>query len=342
MLALSVADLARTRPEIQRPTELLQYRGKAISGLQNAINDTSAWTKYGHVDAILSASYILVYQSALMPDGNRDFDTFAHGCALTTSTIQQRELKTVLKVGASWPVERLADALALVIPASLPDPVIGFIKYVISHLDSVREPAQDSTLHPFWSAQYEMCILLTTNPRQGYISSLNSFGKWFLLAQGLLASMRNPTNGNLALVIIAAFLANITWSKVLVPLYTWNSVSQEGLPRLPIKAVPISTIQEAAQWIEAMDMVLPEEDRAKLTFSRTILDRCRGKLDNVLAQDNGADVALAGKVATLNDLSNKAHILLGSILRIGADLATWFEDALLARYVATTRGRAGQ
>lgn len=322
MLALGVSELGRTNG-LRVSTEVLKHRGQAIAGLQKALDDTASWTNYGHVDAILGTLYILVYQSSHMPDGAQDFETFAHGCALTTSAIQEGGLRTVLNVAMEWPEQKLSEALHLAFPDTLPETDLIFIQSGIQLLNDLQPAAAASVCYPFWHALNMTSTQFCEWPRQAYISSFKSFGKWFFLSPVLLSALRKPSDSSLAVIFIAIFLANMTLCHVLIPMRMWAETAE--CPHGP----PWKTLQQIAQWIEAIYQTVPEAEQGKLTRPKIIVEMFPDT--PAIVRDKAAE---EWKVEILNDLGNKAHMIVGDILRLGSDVSTWFEEALLAKYRA--------
>ena len=257
-----------------------------------------------------------------MTDGAQDFETFAHGCALMTSAIQEGKLRTALNVTTDWPEERLADALLQLFPDRLPESDLLFIGSGISLLENIQEASAASTCYPFWQAQMKMSQQFYHSPRLAVISSFNSFSNWFSLSPGLLSALRKPSD-SLGIILIALFLANMTLCKVLMPLRMWPETAKSPL------GLPIRSLQQTEQWIEAIYRTVPESEQGQLTRPRIMMRMF--PYTSLFVRDEGAENR---KLEILQDLENKAHMVVGDILRLGSDLTTWFEKTLTAEYRA--------
>ena len=68
ILALGASEFHRAHPDVQVEYNLLKHRGRAIAGLNKALDDMDAWSTVGHPDAVLATCYALISQSSHFPD----------------------------------------------------------------------------------------------------------------------------------------------------------------------------------------------------------------------------------------------------------------------------------
>ena len=315
MLALGVSELGRANPCLNVGAEVLKHRGKAIYGLQKAVEDVEAWSEYGHADAILSSTYLLVYQSSHMPDALRDFETFAQGCELTTTTITDKKLRTILNVTPEWSQDRVTQSLQF-IPDSLSEGDQIFAKSGLDLLDEMEAAARQTGCHDFWFACRSMAALFMQSPSAAWMSSLHAYSRWYLMSPGVIKALKMPQDYT-AMILVAVFLANMVFSDVLVPYHLWpDHIGATS-------KLPVMTLQHTAQWIEAMYQTVPDCAQAKMTRSKIMIE-----LFPQLPPLRDSETQMKSKMDVLEHISERAHMLVGSVLRLGSDLTEWFENLL--------------
>jgi len=260
ILSLGASEMERTHRPMPLRYDVLKHRGRAISGLNKALDDSKAWEAYGHADAVLATCYALIYQSSRIADGMRDFQVLVQGCALVTDKIQQARLKTVLNVDPDWPRHRIHAGMQH-IQANLQARHVALVQ---SGLDALRDVQASRVLddeHLFWKACYVTLDQFCSSPVDGYSFSIMRYGMWFHLVGGMLKGLRRPDNGTL-LVLIASFMSNMILLKVLIPLQVWP----EARGRLPM-----FTLCRMAQCIEVIDEHISEADRQYVVWAKQVI-----------------------------------------------------------------------
>ena len=96
ILALGGTHLSRLLPESNYATEAMVDRGRAIEGLNQALNKTNR--TFGESDAMLAVCYALTFQSSYMDDGLQDFITMVRGCALVTGKVKSDGVPTAFNI----------------------------------------------------------------------------------------------------------------------------------------------------------------------------------------------------------------------------------------------------
>jgi Fungal Zn(2)-Cys(6) binuclear cluster domain/Fungal specific transcription factor domain len=316
VLTQGASDFRLANPAVRVEYELLTLRGRAIAGLNKALDDVDAWNTVGFPDAVLATCYALCLQSSHVVDGLEDFGTFVQGSALVTERIRCSGLKTALNVTQGWPQHRIRPGLEHIERQMTDFTLIHQGLQALTDISSSLEITKESK---FLQALRTTLSSFVRSPVQGYLESMLSYGHWYRLGEGLLVALRGTSSNPTTVVLIAAFLANMVLIKVLIPLQTW--------PPSMSNKLPFKTLQEMEQWVDAINASVPEHIQQYLSWPKSIF----GLLPTSQIQQNASVRSFDAKVDILRNMELKAHMLLGDILRLGSELTSWFEDFVYSR-----------
>lgn len=324
MLALGAAELHADHPDDGISTDILKHRGRAISGLQKAMNDTASWYICGYPDAILATCYILVSQCSHMRDATDDFNIAVRGCALVTEKLCRDQIKTsfqllpedlyeLIRVGLRNANHRVAKLPSL-------EPALRALIDLDEHIGSSRAK-------PFADALAQNLMQFSESPSETYIESLKNFGSWYHLALGVIDSLRDPQEAPFVVILETLLLANMVWLKLLVPLIIWprphNKPSSNPLPK--------KALVEIAHWVEAIGHYLPHEYQRFMEFPLSVVGAIPWKTLEIIRPSNKDTAAsVASKVDILQSIDGQAHTMLGRFLRLTSELASWFAGYIVA------------
>jgi hypothetical protein len=339
ILALGASEFRRVNPEAKIGFDVLKHRGLAIAGLNEALADTAAWERTGRADAILAACYSLVKQAAHETDAIQDFDVFIKGAALVTERIREYGTKTTLNLANDWPLPRLEVGMDQIAHHVVIDKNL-FLRGLQALQDIEDELPVTSDMR-FLLAMRSTLELFLTDPVEGYLNSITSYGHWYTIASGLLDAIRTSTSAT-GVVLIATFFANMVLIKLLIPLQLWPDPQAHRLPT--------STLQQMTDWVTAMEIALPDSVSHHLQWARMIVDMIprpsakprkpitiydawtRAIQDGRATIRSSSPLPIDQKVDVLLNLKVKAHMLVGDIVRLGSELTSWFEDYLVTNY----------
>jgi hypothetical protein len=262
ILALGASDMDRSNPPEPLYHAVLKHRGRAIAGLNKALDDLQAWSLYGYSDAVLATCYALIYQTSRIKDGLEDMKVLVQGCALITSRIQEHKLKTALIVSPERPRPRVEHGLAH-IQASIPVNYVSLIRAGAESLSSIEQATILSADRPFWKALTMTLIQFSSTPVEGYVHSIQRYGAWYDLARGLLTTLQQRDNWT-ALVLVASYLANAILLKVLIPLHIWPESNHR---------FPVLTLRYMTHWIEAIYEHVNEPHRRHVAWAKHVVQR---------------------------------------------------------------------
>lgn len=347
ILALGASEMERSSLYLPLRSDVLKHQGRAISGLNKALDDSNSWNTYGHADAVLAACYALIYQSSRISDGMKDFSVLVQGCALITNKIQQSKLKTVLIVSHDWPRHEIDRGLQH-IEAKLQDSHMALVKTGLESLHEIQQARALSDAYPFWKACVVTLEHFISSPVEGYTFSITRYSAWYHLAGEMLKALRHQNNWTV-FAIVATFMANMILLKVVIPLHTWP----EGKRRLPF-----GTLRRMLHWIEVIDKYVEEPHRRYVAWARHIAtlvpelppethyDHSRPKLGSSrtdLLDDLPArlvflsfqpSIFLSQAYPDSLITVSSAHMILGEILRLGSEVTAWFEEFVSDMYQA--------
>lgn len=324
MLALGGAELqANCLHAIEEP-DILKHRGQAIAGLQRALTDAASWSSLGQPDAILATCYILVYQSSRMHDAIDDFSIAVRGCALVTEKLRREKIETSFQLMSEGVYERLRPDLKL---ADQQLAILPSVEPALRTLIDLEDYINSSKAKPFAEAISRTLMKFSHSPAEAYIESLNHFDGWYHLALGVIDSLHNPDQATSAIVLELILLANMVWLKLLIPLQIW--------PRLHIKStdnpIPSKALVEIAHWVEATAQFLPSEHQIFMEWPSGVVDAIPwATLQVGLPSETVTAASVAAKLEILRDINSQAHVMLGWILRLASELASWFEGHVVA------------
>ncbi|KEF60601.1 uncharacterized protein A1O9_02162 [Exophiala aquamarina CBS 119918] len=314
ILSLGASEMERTNQPMPLQYDVLKHQGRAISGLNKALDDSKAWNTYGHPDAVLATCYALIYQSSRIVDGMKDFQVLVQGCALITDKIQQSRLKTVLNVDPDWPSHKIHAGMQH-IQASLQAHHMALVK---SGLETLREIQASKGLtdeHLFWKACYVTLDQFCSSPVEGYSFSIMRYSMWYHLAGGMLKALRGPDNGTV-LVLIASFMSNMILLKVLIPFQIWPDAHDR---------LPMCTLRRMVHCIEVIDEHIGESDGRYVAWAKQVV-RLLSEVVPEIQHDELSPKLRSSKIAILRDLQTSAHMFLGDVLRLGSEVTAWFEE----------------
>lgn len=260
IIALGASEMERANLHLPARSDVLKHRGRAISGLNKALDDSNSWSNYGHPDAVLATCYALIYQSSRISDAMKDFSVLVQGCALITNKIQQSRLETVLNVSPDWPRHQIEPALHF-IQANLEEQHMALVKTGIQCLQEIQASTALSEELLFFKACFVTLEQFYQSPVEGYTFSISRYSAWYHLADGMLKALRDPHNWTI-LVLIASFMANMILLKVLIPLHTWPN----GKDRLPF-----GTLRRMMHWIESIDELVEKSHRRHVAWAREVV-----------------------------------------------------------------------
>ena len=323
MLALGAAELNVERPDSSVHSEVLKHRGRAIVGLQKALNDESSWTMPGHSDAILATCYILVAQTGLMADATDDFNIAVRGCALVEEKLRAEKIQTAFQLTPNDMYLRLGRALKAAEPRlrTIPTPDLA-----LDLLHELMPLVRTSSAFPFAQAVEQCMTKLQHEPVEAYIDSLINFSQWYHLALGIVGSLREPNEAAHIVVLEGMLLANMIWMKVLIPLILWPRRSEKTNP------FPGKALLEASFWIEAIAGWVPLDYQHLMAWSVRVTEAIPHNLLKITYNKHTINRArsVAGKLDILYRIDSQAHTMLASVLRIASELASWFEGHAMA------------
>lgn len=297
ILALGASEMERSNLPLPLQYDVLKHRGRAIAGLNKALDDSKAWSTYGHPDAVLATCYALIYQSSRIADGMKDFQVLVQGCALITNKIQQSNLKTVINVSPDWPRHKI-DPGVRYIQANLHDSHMALVKSGLETLKDIQASSVLSDELLFWKACAVTLEHFASSPLEGYTFSIIRYSAWYYLAGGMLNALRRQDNWTV-LVLIASFLANMILLKVLIPLQIWP----EGRDRLPI-----CTLRRMLRLIEAIDEHVEESHRRHLAWAKQVVQLVP-ELPPEINYDRSKSKLTSSKTAILDDLQTRLVLL---------------------------------
>ncbi|KAK5052131.1 hypothetical protein LTR84_002935 [Exophiala bonariae] len=320
ILALGASEMERANLHLAAPSNVLKHRGRAIAGLNRALDDSNSWSTYGHPDAVLATCYALIYQSSRISDAMKDFSVLVQGCALITNKIQQSRLKTVMNVSPDWPRHQIEPALQ-VIQANLHEHHMVLVKTGLECLQEIQETTTLSEELLFFKACFVTLEQFYMSPVEGYTFSITRYSAWYRLAGGMLEALRDPDNWTV-LVLVASFMANMILLKVLIPIHAWP----DGKDRLPF-----CTLRRMMLWIEAIDEHVEKSRRRHITWARDIVSLVPMAAPQVHYNDSRVDQG-ASRIDLLHELPSSAHMVLGEVLRLGSEVTAWFEEFVSDMY----------
>jgi hypothetical protein len=297
ILALGASEMERSNLPLPRQYDVLKHRGRAISGLNKALDNSKAWNTYGHPDAVLATCYALIYQSSRISDGMKDFQVLVQGCALITNKIQQSNLKTILNVSPDWPRHRI-DPGVQHIQANLQDSHMALVKSGLESLRAIQASTVLSDELLFWKACALTLEQFASSPLEGYNFSITRYGAWYYLVGGMLNALRRQDNWTV-LVLIASFLANMILLKVLIPLQIWPG----GRDRLPI-----CTLRRMLHLIEVIDEHVEEQYRRHLAWAKQVVQLVP-ELPPETFYHRSKSMPRSSKTAILDDLQTRLVLL---------------------------------
>lgn len=254
IIALGASELARSKLPTPPDYDILKHRGRALAGMNKTLNSVSAWTVYGYPDALLATCYALIYQSATIADGMKDFYTLIQGCSLITGKIMQSNLKTVLAVSPEHLHSKVLSGVEY-ISAELTD--MSVPRFALTSLEGLQaDMTPDSTEYPFWRALCDTISRFVDDPVEGYAHSILAYSRWYILAVGLLEGLSDPDNET-AVALAAIFMANMVYLKALLPYQTWPNSTMR---------LPVSALRQMAEWIDVIYESVGDKQRQHLAW----------------------------------------------------------------------------
>lgn len=316
MLALGAAEINVERPDATVQSEVFKHRGRAITGLQNALKDEASWSIPGHPDAMLATCYILVAQTSHMSDATDDFNVAVRGCALVEEKLRRENIKTAFQMATHDLQTRLSNALKEAHPrlSRIPSP-----KLASSLLHELIPRVENTPAYPFAMAISRTLSKFQHSPAEAYTESLANFSQWYYLAMGIVDTLRHPTEAIYTVLLQGILTANMIWMKVLIPLILWPRRNEKNNP------FPSKALFEASCWIEAIAEWVPLEYQHILSWSMRVVEAVPAKLMRFDARSPNRAACVSAKLAILYNISQHAHKMLGSILRLASELVSWFE-----------------
>lgn len=264
ILSLGASHLSRlTGVDYRR--ESLVHRGHAISGLNQALSQTSRC--YGESDAMLASCYALTFQASYMGDGLADFITMVRGCALTTEKIHQDHSPTAFNLQPEWHFKFMAPRLM-----SLPgvDPIL--LEEGYTALENIRPFITTDTEIDFHAALIDVVASLQASSASGYLQFVGVYGVWYELCHDAFKTFLDPNN--LMAQLLLAYFVGV--QLLMVPLAAAEYPNRSDVSRVRVLFGTIEWAEGIFERLEASDSELKQHLEWPKNIARTVVAEING------------------------------------------------------------------
>jgi hypothetical protein len=323
ILALGATELKVANPNLDIDSEILRHRGLALAGLQGAMKESSTWSAAGYPDAVLATCYTLLAQTSRMADAIADFNVAVQGCALVTRKLREERIRTVFPLDRADLERQLCQRLT---QQRLDLNLLPSLRPSLDALIQLRESCTSSVL-PFVHAMARAASVYLRAPSDAYTDSMRSFCHWYELAPGIIEALLDPAQDvHVMLAVFALFFGNMVYLKILVPVTAFPELRAKKSH----KDLPINAVREVGQWLQAIHQSIPHDLQKHLEWPFFIVRSLPRTIIKTPALRGCMLDGVATKVDIILNMKSHAHKMLGSVLTLASDLASWFETQITA------------
>ncbi|OAP60720.1 hypothetical protein AYL99_05722 [Fonsecaea erecta] len=327
LLALAASHMSALTGVDNDQSTALWHKGRAISGLKNALNKSHhSSIEY---DVMLATCYALAFQSALLPGSAVDFATFVRGCALVTGRIQDEGKQSIFNCPsyADFSPNQGASSCKLNVHSLIAGSrcQVLLTKGMASLVTAHECIAHTGTGYNLFRALESTFSGFQESPSLGYDRFRSYYGFWFKLAEP--KDVFSPDAVNEAAFLLWAFFIGL---QLLITMFvveiTRSEMKRDWRARLE-QSNGAAKMIGMAEWLLAIEITTPTHLRKHLSWPTLV----SGEVLSGLRMTTASRTLVEAKVEVLHHLESRSHNALGTLLELSASLANWTEDLLASR-----------
>lgn len=292
--------------------QALQRRGQALRGLSDLVTHSVAWS-IEDTDTALAICYALTFQASYMSDGLDDYLVMVNGCKLITEHVRKQDLPTHFDVSLRRMQSKLEETTAPIMRGARYEDLLD---EAAQAFQTLKEHIQDPAELRLWTSVEMILRSFDAGACVGVLNSLDMYGLWYQLAGPHLRILTRANHG-MSLVLLAYFMSVQLIYRILLPC-RWFPILVRSFP-------PGQYLHEVIDWLDAFLMEIPQYLQRHLHWVRSIVDRIPTELIGGFIALSMGNAASSVKAIQVSNVSQSAHVVLGDILRVTAELAAWQE-----------------
>lgn len=266
LLALGGSHLTRVSDQETHNTSAIVHRGKAITGLNEALARGS--NDPADADAMLAACYALTFQASYMGDGMSDFIAMVRGCALLHEQINRTHgpNRSAFRIGPDFHMNIMETRMN-----DLPQIDAAYIDPGIAAVEALRPLLHGNVGSVFHASLLQVLYALRASPKAGYMNFVSVYGTFFDMSHAEFATFIDPAN-----TVPQLLMAHFISLQMLVTPLTLLEINR------PRDTSGARALLGTAEWAEGIMERTPLAMRGYLSWVRTIVSDMKHDVEILL------------------------------------------------------------